>query len=94
MTKAGLVKYDKNGRRRKHWVKFQKQKSRRFLKKKCERCPSKKNLTIHHKKAITGGGGVVKGIQSYEELMRLILDPNNCETLCRICHDIEHNMRD
>ena len=91
-TKAGLVKYDSNGRRRKNWIKLLKQKSRRFLKSKCERCPSKKNLTIHHKKQVTAGSGVAKGVQSYEELMRLILDPKNCETLCRDCHDEEEGM--
>lgn len=91
-TKAGLVKYDKNGRRRRHWIKLLKKKSRRFLKDKCERCPSKKCLTIHHKKQVTAGSGVAKGVQSYEQLMRLILDPKNCETLCRDCHDEEEGM--
>lgn len=87
----GLVKYDSRGRMRRHWVKALKKKSRRFLKENCEECGTEKNLTIHHKKQITGGSGIVKGVSSYDELMRLILDEKNCQTLCRGCHDNVHH---
>ena len=41
-TYRGFVKYDKNGKQYTNWVQSLKKKSRRYLKKKCERCPETK----------------------------------------------------
>ena len=79
-----LVRYDKNGRKRKHWQTQFRNKSRRFLKKKCELCSEKEYLTIHHKRPMSSA-------KSPEELEEIVLNKNNCQTLCRYCHEeIEH----
>ncbi len=92
LTKKGLIKFDVTGRARKNWITAFKRKSRRFLKPKCERCLARKNLTIHHKKPVTCHNGVLREIKTLEELNYRVLTAENCETLCRDCHDIEHDM--
>jgi len=71
-----LVKYS-NGRKRKNWKAYYRQKSRKFLKNKCEKCGSKKNLTIHHKIPIERA---------------IIITKENCITLCRECHNKIHGI--
>jgi len=90
LTKKGLVKFDVTGRARKNWIVQFKKKSRRFLKNKCERCPSKTNLTIHHKKKVTCHNGFLREVRTLEELNYRVLTQDNCMTLCRDCHDKEH----
>ena len=90
LTKKGLMKFDVTGRARKNWIKAFKLKSRRFLKNKCERCPATKDLTIHHKKPVTCHNGILRELRTLEELNNRVLNPDNCETLCRRCHDYEH----
>lgn len=92
LTNKGLQKFDATGRARKNWVHEFKNKSRRFLEKYCERCNSRDNLTIHHIKKVGGANGILRDIKSVEELRRRVLDPDNCMTLCRECHDIEHEI--
>ena len=43
----------------------------------CEKCGSKKNLTIHH----------IKKVAEYPELKN---NPDNCITLCKKCHQKIH----
>jgi len=90
LTNKGLMKFDVTGRARKNWVTAFKKKSRRFLKSKCERCGDKKNLTIHHKKPVTCYNGILREIRTLEELNYRVLTKDNCQTLCRRCHDLEH----
>ena len=70
-----LKKYTKSGRQRKNWKTYYRQKCRRYLKKKCELCGSKENLTIHHKIPLS------RGIDTSKE---------NCQTLCEDCHKDVH----
>ena len=90
LTKKGLMKFDITGRARKNWISSFKLKSRRFLKKKCERCPSTKNLTIHHIKHVTCHNGVLRELRTLDELNFRVLNKDNCMTLCRDCHNNEH----
>lgn len=90
LTKRGLMKFDIKGRARKNWVKQYKNKSRKFLKSKCERCGSKTNLTIHHIEPVTAHNGILRELRTLEELNYRVLNPKNCMTLCRTCHDKEH----
>jgi 5-methylcytosine-specific restriction endonuclease McrA len=90
LTKKGLMKFDVNGRARKNWVSEFKHKSRKFLKKECELCGSKENLTIHHKEPVTSHRGILKQIRTVEELNYRVLNEENCQTLCRKCHDKVH----
>lgn len=50
-------------------------KSRRFLKSNCEECGSKDNLTIHHIVPLS---------------KEIIIEEENCQTLCRLCHNQIH----
>jgi len=72
-----LVKYS-HGRKRKNWKNYYRQKSRKFLKKKCEKCGTKKNLTIHHKIPIETA---------------IIITKENCITLCNFCHNKIHGTK-
>lgn len=47
-------------------------------KKKCEKCPATKDLTLHHKKLRSEGGGNNK---------------RNIQVLCRDCHDKVHGIK-
>ncbi len=91
LTKRGLMKFDVIGRARKNWITDFKKKSRRFLKNKCEKCLETKQLTIHHIDSVTCTNGILQKIKTLEELNYKVLNPNNCMTLCRNCHDKEHN---
>lgn len=64
-------------RKRRNWQNSIRQKSRQFIKDKCESCKSPDNLSIHHKVPISKGG---------------LADRENCITLCWYCHGKEHNI--
>lgn len=90
VTKKGIVKFDVKGRKRKNWISLYKNKSRRFLKEKCEICGRKDNLTIHHIKPISCNNGILKEVRTLDELNFRVLNPENLQTLCRRCHDFKH----
>jgi len=77
-----LTKFDKTGRERNHWMKEFRNKSKSFLKDKCEDCKTKESLTIHHEKALSKA-------KTPRELHGYVTDKSNCKTLCRKCHDEE-----
>ncbi len=72
---GNLARYTIEGRKRKNWKASLRGKSQQFIKEKCEMCESNNNLTIHHKKLLSRNGSVSK---------------ENCQTLCRMCHDVVH----
>ena len=77
VEKGRVVKYsiDAAGnllRRRKNWANSYRAYSRQFIKDNCENCKTTFDLTIHHIVPLSKGG-------SKEE--------DNCQTLCRPCHD-------
>lgn len=72
-----LAKYTEYGRRRKHWKSSCRGKSRQFLKENCETCGlgyRESELTIHHKIPLRHA---------------IVITEENCQTLCRPCHDEE-----
>jgi len=77
-SENGLIqKYTIDGRKRKNW-KNRRGYSRQFIKNLCEKCETNKNLTVHHKIPLNKKKDYSK---------------RNCQTLCRKCHDKEHNMK-
>lgn len=63
--------YSKDGHKRKNWMKYYRTRSRKYLKKHCDICGSRKKLTIHHIKPL---------------LRYLDNSKENCQTLCNDCH--------
>lgn len=74
---GNLVKYTIFGRKRKNWKSSLRGKSQQFMKEECEECGSNKDLTIHHKTHLSKKGSASE---------------KNCQTLCRNCHDIVHDI--
>ena len=74
---GNLVKYTIFGRKRKNWKSNLRGKSQQFIKEECKECGSNENLTIHHRRPLSKNGSVSK---------------ENCQTLCRGCHDVIHDM--
>ncbi len=72
-----LEKYTIEGRKRKNWKSTLRGKSQQFIKEKCEECGRDYDLTIHHKIYLSKNGGASE---------------DNCQTLCRVCHDKVHEM--
>ena len=72
-----LEKYTIEGRKRKNWKSTLRGKSQQFIKEKCEECGRDYDLTIHHKIYLSKNGGASE---------------DNCQTLCRVCHNKVHEM--
>ena len=71
-----LVKYS-HGRKRKNWKTTYRQRSRKYLEDKCEKCDSTERLTIHHVVPLS---------------KKILVKKKNCRTLCLSCHrEIEQN---
>lgn len=80
IEKGLVVKYvlDHEGnpiRKRKNWRNRIRSYSRQFIQDRCEKCKSKKNLTVHHIIPLCLGGNGER---------------ENCQTLCKDCHRIFH----
>ena len=72
---GNLVRYTVEGRKRKNWKSTLRGKSQQYIKEKCEICGRDYDLTIHHKIPLSKNGSASK---------------ENCQTLCRVCHDNVH----
>jgi len=68
---GNLHQYTKYGRKRKHWKVRIRELSKRYLKDKCELCPTTEYLTIHHLVPLN---------------VAVIMLGENCQTLCKTCH--------
>lgn len=82
-----LYKFTKDGRKRKNWKSHYRKLSKKHLKDKCEnrRCSTIHNLTIHHKIPLSSA-------KSEKDLIKLC-GANNCQTLCKTCHEeLEHRI--
>ena len=75
---GNLVKYTVDGIKRKSWKSTPRGRSQQFMKEKCEKCSINKNLTVHHIIPLN---------------KKIIISEENCQTLCRDCHDKEHNIK-